>query len=355
MLIGLAVLAVVVLAGIYVVLQQSGGGGGNKDKPPISQEAIDLKLGELQQDFQTALQENLDLARIEARAGVFVKDFPDQAGGHVLLAQTQMGLRKWPQAHASWGRALEIEGNAFELCKMAGFCAVKLGAYEDARQHYLDAVEASGGRADNEVFAALGRLHLTLGDDKASEQAFNQALQAPGAGEKTNWKHEAHSGLADVAAVRKDFEAAHASVDSAIRLGKLDGDADVPGYQIQKARLYLDAGKDEDAKTVLVYAWQAYPQSQKRIESARLRARLYERADELTRAVNHIALVCDTHQRDPERKDHELAELYALLAEWQIKDGQKDAARTSIHNLETVAPLHPVIKTLRDQLNQMPS
>lgn len=316
----------------------------------LSPVEIEARLADLQQQFQTALQEKEDLTRLRSAIKLFTKEAPDEPAGHVLLAQIRMASNRWSGAYEALAQALELDPQAYELCKMAGFCAARLGHVEQAKIHYTAAVNVSDQRPDNEVYTSLGRLNLALSDDLAAEQAFEQSIRAPAPGGKTNWKHESYAGLADVASYRKLHDKAHEWVDRAIKHAKLDSSADLVGYQIQKARLFADADRPDDALAMLTHTWQTYPDSQRRIESARLRARLYEQAQELGKAVNHIAYVTDTHQRDPDRKDATLADFYALLAAWQIKAKQTDAARIAVQNLATLAPEHPALVKLRSDL-----
>ena len=350
----MAALAVIAIGGAvlaYVLLVSKSGTGPDNTTPALTQEEIDAKLGTLQEQFQSAMQEQQNLSRILARAKLFTEDHPEQVPGHILLAQLRMRMQEWEPAYESWTNALKLDPGVYEICKMAGFCAARLGRLNRALKHYEEAVDAAGDQADNEVFASIGQLHLSLGNLDAAEAAFTKSLNAPGAGEKTNWKHMGYSGLANVAAVRGDFEEAHQKIDRAIKFANSDSNADIVGYNIQKARLYLDERRPNDALLMLTTTWQQYNEATLRIESARLRARLYELKGELDQAVNHIAYVCQTHQTDPDRQDEMLADFYALLAEWQIKAGQKDAAKTSLQNLKTLEPEHPAIADLEASLS----
>lgn len=351
MLAALAVLAGVGLASVlFAVFRPSDNPEAGKPVA-VTQSEIDAELGALQEALQSALQEKKDLSRLYAKARLFTERFPGEPAGHVLLAQICLGSQRWSDAYLSWTRALELDPDGYELWKMAGFTAAKLGRLEESRAQYTQAAAIQGDRTDSDVFTSIGRLELVLGNLTEAEQAFTRALDAPGIGEKTNWKHEAYAGLADVASVRGDHDKAHELVDRAIKLAKIDSSADLAGYHIQKSRLYMDAGDHEQALTMLTHTWQLYPTSPQRIESAELRATLYEYAGDLARAVNHIAYVCETYQNNPQRIDDQLADYYALLATWQLKAGQLDAATTSVHNISTLVPTHPKLAELQQKLN----
>ncbi|MEM9348061.1 MAG: tetratricopeptide repeat protein [Planctomycetota bacterium] len=345
----LALLAMAISAVVYLALTR-GEEGASADPPKASQEQIDQELGVLQQDFQTALQEKQDLSRLAAKARAFTERYPDQQGGYVLLAQTRMGLKQWDQAYAALQQALTFNENAFELSKMAGLSAAKLGQIDKALSHYLEAVQATNDQADSEVYTALGRLYLALGSPPNAERMFNQAAEARGPGEKTNYKHEAYAGLADVSAVGGDTEAALSWVDRAIKMSKLDSDADTAAYHIQKARIYTDSDRDEDAVTMLNYTWSEFADAPWRIESARLRARLYERANQLGKAVDHLQGVTEWHRISENRNEETIAEFTALLADWQIKAGRIEDARVSLYNLQALVPGHPAINGLKKKL-----
>lgn len=347
----LVLLSICIGAVAYLAIQGDKAPGENTTKRTTqSAQQIADELAALQQEFQTVLQEKLDLPRFEARARDFAKRNPGETDGHVLLAQVRMQMQRWEEAYASWLRALEDMPEGFELNKMAGFCAVKLDRLAVAEQHYRDAVRVSGDAADCDVYAALGRLMIARGDTDAAELSFKRALDAPAPGEKTNWKHAAYAGLADVASLRGDLETAIQHIDLAINLANADSQADRAGYFIQKARIYRDAGQPEQAVAMLIFAWDQEPDAQWRIESARLRAALHEQAGELEKAVRHVAFVCDYHQRDPDRRDRIVAEYVALLAEWQIKAGLKNQAMISLDNLATLAPEHARLPELRAKL-----
>ena len=85
-------LLLLALAGAAVAYLALSRGGEVDDDPgrssprPMTQEQIDAELGELQQSFQTALQEKLDLSRLAGQARVFTEAHPNEPGGHVLLA-----------------------------------------------------------------------------------------------------------------------------------------------------------------------------------------------------------------------------------------------------------------------------
>lgn len=349
--VGLAVLAVgaAVVAGVLLLGAPDRRGAGAQG-PPASQQAIDDRLGALQKQFQSALQEDRDLGRVFGRARLFTEDHPEEPAGHVLLAQVQMQTGRWSSAYESWSRALALDPGVFEVHKMAGFCAAKLGRLEQAVDHYRDAIELAGARADHEVHAALGRLYLSLGRPDDAEAAYEKSLDAPGAGNQTNWKHRGYAGLADVASVRGEYDLAQQHVDRALKLAKLDSKADTVGYRVQKARLYLDAGQPDHALAVLNDTARRDPDAALRIESTRLRAKLYEQAGDPERAVNHVASVCQLYQMQADRREDKLAALYALLAQYQIKAGRYDAASTSIANLETLTPKDPAIAPLRQAL-----
>gem|GEM_PF-2392735 len=350
------VLVLLALAGAAVTYLALNRGPSDADDPnrvsprPMTQQEIDTELGELQQSFQTALQEELDLNRLAAKARVFTERHPNESGGHVLLAQLRIGLNQWEEAYQSWLNAIEQQPGGVDLYKMAGFSAARTGRLEQALVHYQDAAKAANDQADCEVYAALGRLHLALEGPEAAEQMFKRSQNAPGVGEKTNWKHEAYAGLADVAAVRSEYDAALEHIDHAIKMARLDSEADIAGYRIQKARIYMDAGRDEDAVTMLGHTWSQHPAALWRIESARLRAKLYERAQQLDKAVDYVQSVCEWHRLAEESDNLVLADFTALLADWQIKAQRYDAARVSLHNLVTLFPKHPRIDALKERL-----
>ena len=347
----LIALALLVLAIAVVIVILNRGGGGSADPPPPTQDEIDQELGILQQAFQKALNEKQDLTRLAAQANAFTGQYPDNQGGYVLLAQTRMGLKQWDKAYAAWDKALDYGDEAFELCKMAGLCAAKLGRVEQALAHYQQAVAATNDQADSEVYAALGRLHLSLNNPERAGQMFERAVEAPGPGGAPNYKHEAYAGLADVAAVGDKTEEALTWVDRAIKMAKLDSDADPAAYHIQKARIYMDADRDEDAVTMLSYTWSEFPEAVWRIESARLRAKLFERAGQLDNAVNHLQTIAEYHRMSEVRSNEALANFTALLADWQVKAGRVEDAKVSLHNLQTLAPEHPAIGKLKEKLS----
>lgn len=342
------VLALAITAVVYLALTR--GNGNTPPPPPPSQEEIENELALLQQSFQKALQEDLGLTRIAAQANAFTEQHPDNQGGHVLLAQVRMGQKQWGDAYASWDKALSLDDGAFELSKMAGLCAAKLGDLDQALSHYEQAAAATNDQADNEVYTALGRLHLALENPDAAEQMFNRAVEARGPGEDTNYKHEAYAGLADVAVVREDFDTGLSWVDRAITMAGIDSKADEAAYHIQKARIYMDAGRDDDAVTMLKYTWSQFADAPWRIESARLRARLYERDDQLDAAVDYLQSVTEWHRLSETRDNETLANFTALLADWQIKANRTQDAQVSLHNLRTLMPDHPAIEELKPRL-----
>ena len=121
----IALLALAISAVVYLAVNR---GDGNDDATSTAtQEQIDQELGKLQQAFQTAMQEKQDLSRLAAQAQAFTEKYTDNQAGYVLLAQTRMGLKQWDQSYTAWKNALKIDDQGFELCKMDGFCAAKLG------------------------------------------------------------------------------------------------------------------------------------------------------------------------------------------------------------------------------------
>ena len=346
----LLLLAIALSAVVYLAVNR-GGNGNAIQAPQVLQAQIDEELSMLQQAFQTALQEKQDLARLAAQARAFTEQYPDQQGGYVLLAQTRMGLKQWDQAYAAWKNALANDtAGAFEMSKMAGLCAAKLGQTDQALSHYQQAVQATNDQADSEVYAALGQLHLALNDTTSAKEMFNRAVKAHGPGEKTNYKHAAYAGLADVASVNKNIDSALAWADRAIKMAKLDSDADSAAYHIQKARLYMDANRDQDAVTMLGYTWSQFASAPWRIESARLRAKLHERNGQLDKAVDYIQAITEYHSQAEARDQETLANFTALLTQWQIKAGRLEAAKVSLHNLQTIMPTHPAIDELKTEL-----
>ena len=133
-------------------------------------------------------------------------------------------------------------------------------------------------------------------------------------------------------------------------MGNLDSKADLPGYQIQKAFIYMHAGRDDDAVTMLNYTWSQHPEAPWRIESARLRAKLYDRAGHTDKGADHIQSVTEWHRLAEQQDASNLADFTALLADWQIKAKRYDAARVSLHNLQTLLPNHPKIESLKQAL-----
>lgn len=314
------------------------------------QEQIDKQLGELQQAFQTAINEKQDLTRIASQAKAFTEEHPAYQDGYVLLAQTRIGMEQWKPAYAALQKALELDAGAFELCKLAGACSAKLGNTQKALAHYKQAVAATNDQADSEVYAALGQLYLAVNNTDLAEEMFKRAAEAPGPGQDTNYKHKAYAGLAEVAAIRMQFDRSLSWIDRAIKMAGLDSDGDTAAYHIQKARLYMTAGRDEDAVTMLSFTWSQFPNTPWRIESARLRATLYERANELDTAVDYLQTLTEWHRLTETRDNKTLASFTALLARWQIKANRTDDARISLHNLEALAPKHPAIDELKAKM-----
>lgn len=340
--------ALALSAVIYLALNLGEEGGDTS--PQATQEQIDEELGKLQQSLQTAMQEKQDLTRLAAQARAFTEEHPEQQGGYVLLAQARMGLYQWEQAYIAWQRALSFDASAFELNKMAGNCAAKLGDIEQAREHYQQAIASTNDQADSEVYAALGHLYISTNDADKAEQHFKRAVDARGPGEDTNYKHEAYAGLANVAALRQQFDQALSWIDRAIKMANLDSDADSAGYHIQKAHIYMVADRDEDAVTMLNYTWSQFADSPWRIESARLRAKLYERAGQIDTAVDYLQSIAEWHRLAEQRNNETIANFTALLADWQIKANRRDAANISLHNLQILMPSHPAIAELKAKL-----
>lgn len=347
------IVLLLVLATVVALLLINRGGNDHSSAPATNQEQIEEQLGQLQQAFQTAMTEKQDLTRIAAQAQAFTEAHPTNREGHVLLAQTRIGLEQWDRAYAALQQALSLDTqtSTFELSKLAGVCAAKLDKLPQALKHYQQAVAATRDQADSEVYAALGQLHLALNEIDLAEQMFTRAIDAPGPGDKTNYKHQAYAGLAEVAAARQAFDQALSWADRAIKMAGLDSEGDVPRYQIQKARLYMQAGRDQDAVTMLGFTWDQFPQTPWRIESARLRATLYERANQLDAAVDYLQSVTEWHRFDQTRDNKTLASFTALLAQWQIKAKRIDDANVSLHNLKILAPEYPMIKVLKEQMS----
>lgn len=338
----------------YLVIDRLGDDARVADaRQRASADEIAAELAALQAEVNAAMNDGQALPRIEARVRDFTRRHPGPWEGHLLLAQVRLRLSKWQGAYDALTRALADRPNAEELNRLAGDCAAKLGRLDEAERHYREAVAAAGDAADSDMHAALGRLYIATDRIGPAEQAFRDSIAARHArGGDVNWRHKGHAGLADVAALRGDFDTAQREIDQALRFADSDSKADVTGYRIQKARLYMNADADEDAATMLAYAWSRDPDAQWRIESARLRATLYERAGEMDKAVNHVALVCDLVQLSEDRRDDALANLYALLARWQIKAGQPDAARVALDNARTLWPDQPQLEELRAQLKR---
>jgi predicted Zn-dependent protease len=348
---GLVALGLGIGAVGYLAVDRWAGDADAERPDRASAAGVAAQLEALQAEVNAAMNDGQALPRLEARVRDFTRRHPGPWEGHLLLAQVRLRLSMWEPAYDSLTRALADQPESEELNRLAGDCAAKLGRLEQAERHYRAAIAAAGEGADSDMHAALGRLYLATDRVDLAEQAFNNSIAARYArGQDVNWRHKGHAGLADVASLRGDFDTALTQIDQALRFAESDSQADVTGYRIQKARLYMDAGRDDEAATMLAYAWSQEPEAQWRIESARLRATLFERAGEMDKAVNHVKLVCDMVQLSEDRRDDTLANLYALLARWQIKAGRTDAARLALDNARTLWPDQPQLDALRAQL-----
>lgn len=318
----------------------------------MTQAQVDARLAELQQEFEDIGNQGGDLTVFEAKIRLFTEQHPREAEAYVTLGLARVALLRWSDAYQAFLSAIRLKPGVYQWHQLAGFCSTKMNDNDQALGHYLDALEVAGDAADYTLYTNLGQLYLVLDQLDEAERSFTLALDAPPPpGEDTNWRHQGYSGLADVAAVRGDFEKAQEFIDLAIRFNPGDSGKKEVGYMIQKAWLYMDQGRDDEALRYLRdEVHRRHPDSAGRIESVRLRARLYERAGDLGAAVDHVSYYTWDQTQQPERIDAELANFFALQAEWQIKAGQFDAARHSLTSLENLAPQHTQLQSLRDQL-----
>jgi len=318
---------------------------------PPNPQIVEARLDALRQEFNTIIDEKLDATALEARVRVYTERHPENAGGFLLLGQARMSLLRWADAYEALSTSLQLKSDEPECHRLAGACAAELGRYDQAQQHYLDALRIAGPRANCALYRNLGQLYLVRGDLDAAEQAYTRSLDAPAPpGEDTNWKHEGYAGLANVASQRGDLNTALQNIELAIVLSKAQTGSDEVGYYIQKARIYADAGQDEQAITTLVTTARNYRNADLRIEAVRLRARLYERAGNVGSAVEYINTILELRELANNDTDAELAEFYALLAQWQIHAGQNIQALNTLDVLRGLSPDHPQLEVLRAQL-----
>jgi tetratricopeptide (TPR) repeat protein len=340
----LAVLgAAAVGAGVVAVVYLRG------DPPPAQTAPRDTAHEEmvaLQEDFKRYVENRLDFIDLLPDAKAYTRRHPDAVAGHILLAQVLMKLELYGEAYPSLSRALELEnrGGNFELLKLTGTCAAKLGVWGEAERHLL---AADALRPDDiTVVLQLGNVYFQTGRLEDAEESYQHALNA----NRTTPPHKAYAGLAEICAARGQYDEAQPFINRAIRWANEDGEAQAWVYQLKKVRILFDAGQWAAGESLLISTQGESPEATYTLPCTRLRARLHGHHGEPLRAARDYELLISGVVDTATFTDAERAEIYAELAHWHLEAGNPDRAGEAVAELRRLVPGDPRLAALEARL-----
>jgi tetratricopeptide (TPR) repeat protein len=148
----------------------------------------------------------------EARAVLadLVEQYPLDGRSHALYAQALFATRDIKAAYEHAARATELGAAKDSVYQFAGELAMKLGKFEEAREHFRTAVAIDGDAPQHRLRLASVLLRLN-NNDEAQMQAL-QAIQLEPS------LHQARGILAELAVRRGQLEQAIAQLRAAVSL-----------------------------------------------------------------------------------------------------------------------------------------
>lgn len=313
--------------------------GGPPDDPTPRDTAAE-EMAQLQEQFKRYMENRLDFTDLLPDARAYTKRHPDDPAGYILLAQVLMKMERYGEAYPALAEALRDNPDHFELQKLTGTCAAKLGLWEDAERHLLAAHDL---KEDETVILQLGNVFYETDRLDEAEEMYVAAKALSG----MTPPHKANAGLAEVYAARGDLDRALQFISLAIRWADGDSEAEVWVYQLNKVRLLFDAGQWAAGEQLLRQTRAEYPEAVYLLAGARLRARLYAQQGDLPSAARELEnlVYAPAGQTDPERAD-----ILAELAHWQLEAGNTARAGEAVAALRALVPEHPRLAELEARL-----
>lgn len=313
----------------------------NADDNPPPPDAGDptAEIIALQEDFKRYVENQLDMIDLLPAVKAYTKDYPDQDAGHILLAQVLMKMELYSEAYPALDRALAGNADNFELRKLTGTCAAKLGLWDEAEEHLL---VADALKKDETVVLQLANMYFQTGRLDQAEEAYELAKRMSG----MTSPHKANAGLAEVYAARGDYETALKKIALAIKWAQGDSEAELWVYQLSMVRMLFDDGQWERGGALLNTTRSGNPDVMLTLPFARLGAREKAQQGDFEGAISELALIASPAVAPPGQTDRERADILAEYAYWCLEAGDADQASVPLEALRALMPGHPRLAEL---------
>ncbi|XAM01550.1 tetratricopeptide repeat protein [Phycisphaeraceae bacterium D3-23] len=294
----------------------------------------------LQEDFKRYMENQLDMIDLLPAVKAYTKRYPDRDAGYILLAQVLMKMELYSEAYPALDRALAGNADNFELRKLTGTCAAKLGLWDEAEVHLLaaDALKED----DETVVLQLANLYFQTGRLDEAFARYEDAKKLSG----STPPHKANAGLAEVYAARGDYENALKKIALAIKWADGDSQAELWVYQLSMVRMLFDDGQWERGESLLDTTQGDNADLVLRLPFARLRARLQAHQGKPGLAAGELAIIANPAFAPEGQTDREKADILAEYAYWCLVAGDTAQAQEPLDALRGLMPEHPRLAEL---------
>lgn len=329
--VALAVLAVVGTT-TFILLNRDTGPA----PPPPDAVDPEAEIVALQEDFKRYIENQLDMIDLLPAVKAYTRRYPEHDAGYILLAQVLMKMELYSEAYPALDRALVGNADNFELQKLTGTCAAKLGLWGEAEAHLLAADALT--QDDETVVLQLANVYFQTGRLDEAFSRYEKALKLSGSAAPP---HKANAGLAEVYAARGDYENALKRIRSAIRWAGADSEAELWVYQLSHVRILFDSGQWERGDALLGSTQGENPELIYRLPFARLRARLQAHEGRPDMAAGELSIIANPAFAPEGQTDREKADILAEYVYWCLEAGDTAQAQEPLDALRALMPDHP--------------
>ncbi len=299
--------------------------------PPAEVQALNDALADLGDQFGLAMENNRDVGPLIERLDQIIADYPDAAPAYTLKGQMLMFAGRLTETVDAFEHSLQIDPDQANIHQLVGSAQMKLGHLEAAVEHYKKALELEPDQTNHAIFLANAQFKLEQYDDAI--QTLEQAIR------HDSQLHSAYALLSDIYAKQGKTGLALDQIDRAIEAMPADKARLNIAYILKRAALLRHDNQPAESLALL----------NRLPAEAQLSPAVLQAVAETWDMLGKPAMAADRYQRvlaaDP-TNDHAAAE----AAKWNLKAGNKEAARQDVKTLQRINPRHPSLPVLLQAL-----
>lgn len=329
LLIGLAVVVLIVGTAALVLSRGGGADGGVVRGGPETWPAAVRQQVAAERQRATDLIHMTNFAGAQVVLEQLLRQYPDDAESHSLLAQALVGQGKLEPAYRHAARATALGPRQEKLHQFAGQLAAKLGDYDQAKQHYQAAADLAPEAPQHPLL--LAALHLQLNElDEAQFQAL-RALQRDAS------VHQAYAIVSQAAARKGKLDMAVDQINKALILVEPGSDRAIT-YTISKAQLLRRANRPGEALDTIAALGEIALSMPRLVEEQAACYLMLSKPDDAARAWAELLI------RQPTN-----ANAAAQAALNYQRAGNQQLASHYLMLAERLKPHHPIVMQLKDE------